>query len=423
VVQSVELSFRRTVFALTIAATALAAVPALAQTTNAALTVEQAVEIALDRSPEILSAEREVEAARGRAIAAGSLPSLQVGVEFEEMPGLQLGRAGTTTIGAAQEIPFPGKLGLQGDVASMDVRAFEAEARRVRRRVAAEVRQQYFLARFLQERIRDLVTSEELLADFAGTSRSRFEAGQAPYLDVIRAKLELSRLRNDLIEARRDSEQSIAELNLLLGRGGGVAIELASPLAPPSAAPDRDAAVARAVNESAALEAARWRLDASRGARRLASRSYLPDFSLSFSSQSVRDAGEREAFWAAGLGVSLPLWWNAPRGIVREAEANLQSERAQFESLTRQVQAAAEQGYDAVVAAGAQVSLFETSILDDLDTELQTGIDGYQTGHVDALDLIDIYRTNVDARTEYRRALYLYLSALARLEAAGDLEP
>lgn len=403
-------------------AAAIAAAPCAADIQPAALSVEQAVEIALESNPEIQAADREIEAARGRAYGAASLPDPEVFVELEEVPGARLGRAGTASIGVAQEIPFPGKLGLQGEVASHEARKLEAEARRVRRRVTAAVRQQYYLARFQRERIRDLETSEGLLADFLASSRSRFEAGQAPYLDVIRGKVELSRLRNDLLEARRESESSVAELNLLLGRPGRTAVQLTSWLTPTPEVPDREMALALAFAESATLEAARRGLESARAARRLAGKSYLPDLSLFLSSQSIRDGGEREAFWAAGVGVTLPLWRKGPGGLVREAEANLKREEVLLESETRRVRSAAEQAHAEVVTAAAQVRLFETAILDDLESELRTGIDGYQTGHVDALDLIDIYRTYVDSRTEYSRALYLYLSALARLDAAGDLE-
>jgi outer membrane protein TolC len=91
--------------------------------------------------------------------------------------------------------------------------------------------------------------------------------------------------------------------------------------------------------------------------------------------------------------------------------------------MQRAVRTAAEQAYETVVTTRAQVHQFESSILDDVESELRTGIDAYRTDQVDALDLIDIYRTYIDSRTEYSRSLYQYLSALARLEAAGDIQP
>jgi outer membrane protein TolC len=109
--------------------------------------------------------------------------------------------------------------------------------------------------------------------------------------------------------------------------------------------------------------------------------------------------------------------------LVQEASANIGREDLNLTATQRAVRTAAEQAYETVATTRAQVHQFESSILDDTESALRTGIDAYRTGQVDALNLIDIYRTYIDSRTEYSRSLYQYLSALARLDAAGDIAP
>jgi outer membrane protein TolC len=390
----------------------------------ASLTLDQAIEAALSHNPEIQTIAREIEAARGRVIVATSLEPPQLTVGVDEIAGARLDRAATTTLGVTQGIPFPGKRGLRGEVAGLEVRSLQADERRIQRRLGAGVKETYYFARFQEERVQSLETSEALLTEFLQTTRSRFEVGRGGYLDVVRAKVELSRLRNDLLEARREAERARADLNLLMGRPGSGRIELVTPLVAPQETLDREAAISRVVEESALLEAARVRLEAARAARKLAGKERLPDIEIQLSGTKLRDGGETTARWGTGLGLALPLWWwTAPTGMVREAGANVGREEVNLTAAQRAVRTAAEQAFETVITTRAQVNLFESSILDDIESELRAGIDAYRTDQVDALNLIDIYRTYIDSRTEYSRSLYQYLSARARLDAAGDIEP
>ncbi len=388
------------------------------------LTLDQAIELALAHNPEIQSAARDVEAARGRATAAKSLGPPQLTLELDEISGGRLARAGSTTLGVEQAFPFPGKRSLRGEVGAFDVQSFQAQERRIRRNVTARVKENYYLARFQQEKIQSLEASEALLSDFLSATQRRFEAGGAPYLDVIRAKVELSRLRNDLLDVRREADRAKADLNLLIGRPGSERFDLATPLSTPSEVPNREAAISRAQSESARLESARLKLQTARAARRLAGKERLPDLNLRLRTSKLRNGDETTGSWGTELGAAVPLWWwKAPAGMVREADAVAGQAEVNLAATEREIRTAAEQAFETVATTRAQVRLFESSILDDIESELRSGIDGYRTGQVDALNLLDIYRTNIEARTEYTRSLFQYLSALARLEAAGDLEP
>jgi hypothetical protein len=79
-----------------------------------------------------------------------------------------------------------------------------------------------------------------------------------------------------------------------------------------------------------------------------------------------------------------------------------------------------ENAYRMAKAAEAQVETFHTSLLKDVEDELQSGIMLYQTNQLDALNVIDIYRTYTETKTEYFRSLCNYNLALVDLEVAGE---
>jgi len=389
-----------------------------------AVSLDKAIEVALAQNSELQAISREIEAAQARVRVARSLGPPRLTLEASDISGAHLDRAATTKLGLEQEFPFPGKRGLRGEVAELEVSALRANQARIQRRLTAQVKEAYYLTRFQQEKVRNLQASDGLLNDFLQTTQKHFETGSAPYLDVVRAKVELTRLRNDLLDGQREVAKAKSGLNLLMGRTGSAPIELSTPLAVSEEEPDQEEALARAERESARLEEARLRLSSARTSRKLAGKERLPDPSLQLSVSKLVEGNETTGRWGAELGLAIPFpWWKAPGGLIDEADALIRRDEVNLAAAEREVRTAAEQALQDVATTRAQVRQFESSILDDLESELRSGIDAYRTGQVDALNLLDIYRTYIESRTEYSRSLYLFLSALAQLEAAGDVEP
>src|SRR5579872_3765478 len=84
---------------------------------------------ALANNPEILAAQKGYEAARQRPGQAGSLPDPMFSPGWTSngnpLPGSQLGSNPTSAIGfmVTQEVPYPGKRSLRGQIAAKDAEA------------------------------------------------------------------------------------------------------------------------------------------------------------------------------------------------------------------------------------------------------------------------------------------------------------
>src|SRR5690349_10151864 len=78
---------------------------------------------ALERNPEILAAQKRVEAARQRPSQAGSLPDPTFSPGWSSsgnpLPGAGLGKEPMSNIGfsISQEVPYPGKRRLRSNIA------------------------------------------------------------------------------------------------------------------------------------------------------------------------------------------------------------------------------------------------------------------------------------------------------------------
>jgi outer membrane protein TolC len=163
----------------------------------------------------------------------------------------------------------------------------------------------------------------------------------------------------------------------------------------------------------------------------LAKKSYLPDFSIGIFKQSLKEQPPFNANqfygtaasgnWLVDVGISIPLWFSkGPRGEVQQAQSNLEIAKINQDAQNRHTSAAVTQAFQQIKAAEAQVQIFEQSLLNDIEDELQSGINLYRNNQLEALNLIEIYRTYVDTQIEYYRTLYNFNIAVVELEIAGE---
>lgn len=388
------------------------------------LSLQQALDAALANNPDVLSAQKEIAITASRILQAGRFANPELTFMFNETPtSFSFGNAGEKDIGLSQTLEFPGKRGARIKVASHDKAIAELALRRTRTVVASQVKRAYYQALLADEVIDNLQFTLGLLEDFLKTVTERYQTGASRYLDVIRTKVELTRLRNDAVEAQRDYQLQLAELNVLLGRADETEAQLADSLAYQPFPISQDAALALYEKQSAFLQIAEREASRSQAVLRLAQKSYLPDFNLGLALQNRATApNSSSSFFGFGLGVSVPLWfWQAPRGETQEAHALVDLGTLRLEAARRLVRQKILSAHRVASVADQQVRVFETSLLQDAEDELRAGIAAYQNNQIDALNLFDIYRTYRATKIEYARALYNYLAALAELEAAGEV--
>lgn len=72
-----------------------------------ALSLDDAITMALNNNPKILAAQKEIDAADGRILQAGRISNPEFGVSWNEAPSFNIGKAGERDIGVSQQIEYP----------------------------------------------------------------------------------------------------------------------------------------------------------------------------------------------------------------------------------------------------------------------------------------------------------------------------
>jgi outer membrane protein TolC len=357
---------------------------ALALPTDAVLA--QLIQESVAARPELRQAEATVRAERERVPQAGALPDpvLSLGIQNDGFKEIMVGKMETSfyQVMLSQGLPWPGKRGLRADVARIAADEAEAALARARLTTEADVRRAYTDLLFSRDRLDLLKRLEEIWLTSARIARTRYETGEGAQSDVLRAQLEMNRLRQRRWALEAQERTAIQTLNRLRGRPVDEQIATTASLrglAIPEL-PAVDAALADALARSPEL--ARARFDAARAATSvaLARRERFPDLGVN---AGIMPRGQLEPMWLAGISIGLPVWSSRKQSrAVAENQARADASTRGAEALEQVLRLrVAERGaaYGAIVET---VRLFREGLLVQSRATADSTLAQYRVGKV-----------------------------------------
>lgn len=388
------------------------------------VTVEELVAEALRVHPEIQAASRMVDARRARIPQARALPDPEFSIGYMGDPApfkVQRGDPSSyRQLGVMQEIPYPGKLALRGQIAAKDADAEQWSIEAARRRIAAEVRVAYFELWAVRQGVGVTTRSKDLLEKLARITEERYKVGQGLQQDVLRAQTEVSRVIQRLALLTQRERTLTAQLNSLLQRPHDTPV---GPLADVRKAPlaySLDELVARAADDSPDVRMTQERIEQNQLAMRLAQRDYYPDFRIGWDYQNRPGMPE---MYGLRFSVNIPIFYRSKqREAVNEAASSLAGAQHQREAVRTVVSFQVKEQFLAARTSEELITLYSRGLLPQTALTLESSLAAYQTGAVDFLTVLSSFLANLDYETEYYNELAAYQKALTRLQALTGLE-
>lgn len=379
----------------------------------APITLEQAVQHALEKQPELRASASRVEAARGQAQQAGRWSNPELGLSLEDWELREpRWKNAKRLAGITQTVPFPGKKSLEREIGATGVHLSQAELALRRAETIRATKAAFYHAlaaeNLLQEG-RILVQNAEALATAA---RRRVEAGAAPEQDTFRAEIPLENARISLADYQRDSVNARRTLATLLGCGEENLGSLQGKLAE-SASPALLAA-APALEEAPGWKAAREGVRRAQLEVRRANLEAYPDVTVGVS--AGKEAVTNETIGQVSFGIPLPLFDDAS-GKRREARANLAAAQAEAEAARLRLAREWAESVTRVRTASMQAAAFRERILPKADEALRRMRAGFDEGKQPLNDLLDTQQTASEAHITYQQKLLELNLAQAELEA------
>jgi outer membrane protein TolC len=389
--------------------------PASTEATALSLLLEEAER----NNPEILAASHGWKAATSAARAASALPDTQLSVQSFSVgsprPGAGLSHSDFAYIGfgASQEIPYPGKRGLRGQVATREADSAREQADAVRRGVTDKLKAAYFQLAYLQQMLGVLERNDQALGDMEKIAESRYRVGQGNQQDVLKAQLQHTRILEEVMAHHREEGQLETDLKQLLGRPQESADIVAEPLtvrALTYTAADLRAAV-ESHNPDVRSRAAM--LNKAETQIHLAKKEFQPDFNVQYMFE--RTGSSFPAYYIATFGINLP---NRGRRKAELAQANEQREQANAElaAETQRQMAEVQKQYIVATTSAEQLKIYKEGLLPQSDATFRSALAAYQSNRQDFETLLSAFLDLVNLDLDYQRELATHEAALARIE-------
>ena len=357
-------------------------------------TVDALLAIARQMNPEVAATALETQAALARVDAAGRLPDPSFQTEFKDIDRErqnalpeQLGRV---EYRIQQEFPLWGKLGLQEGVARARAGAAREDQRATELEIAARIKTvfaAYYAAFENWQLTRDLFGTVATLAD---VTQSRYAQGLGEQEDAVRAEVEKTRLRTELVRFEADQRQTAAQLNALVDRRED------APLATPEALrpmPDESLGIAdlleRARIANPTVGAAQSQIAAAEGDQALVRKSWYPDVTLGITFQQFVDQDRRSPGYEAMIGTTIPLQWGLREAWEREAAANLAAARRRRDAAAARVRGDLADAFYALGGLRRVGALLKDVQLPESRLAFQTALRGYEQGRSDLNTVLD----------------------------------
>jgi len=414
-----------------------------------ALTMDEAVSLALGRNRDVIAAKLDIEGAELDVVAARIYPNPQ----FEYQVGnLVLGQPNPQPTGTPP-VPQVTSVGTFGQTqqsfgvselidvwAKRSARTHTAELSVGKQRLVTEdaLREIVYGVRsafqdLLREQEEDGLAHEvsDRYAQTIRVSQARYKAGDISEADLRKVELEGLKYANDVIDADMELDVARGKLAALLAFPSGRDLPGGSAAAPEGERPrfELPRLIADALERRPDLRAAGAARQVADAEITAAKREIFPDLTLgaTYTHSDFLVSGDNPNALALSLSLPLPIFDRNPAGLGR---ARLDKRRAENdgERLRIAVIRDVTEAVRKAAAATTLLAVFEQpaggavpgtptgtadagGMIERAETALKVAEKSYRAGAISLLELLEAQRTYLDTRAQYLKALYDFRQA------------
>jgi len=380
-----------------------------------ALTLREALALALTESPELASFAWQARANEARILQASLRPNPELGLQVEDVLGtgdFSGGQEAQITLQLSQVIELGGKRAARTELASQarGVTRSEYELKRVE--VLGDVTQRFIQVVANQHALDLALTNRQLAEDALCTVQERVTAGKGSALEERKAQVALAR-GELLVEGARHELKTARKKLAASWRSPRPVFERAeADLFARKPVPNFEAFAGRI---SQSPEIARWVSEKKlREAEiKLADARRVPNVTVGGGLRRLQGFDDE----ALVFGVSMPLQlFDRNQGGVAEARALLGRTEAEQQAAAVRLGMVLLGLYEEMAHDAHIMEEVQTEILPKAEDALVISRDGFAQGRFSYLEVLDAQRTIFDVKQEYIRAATSYHQFLVEME-------
>lgn len=398
----------------------LAAVVIPAGAQESRLSLRELTAEAIKNNPEIVAAQKGYEAARQRPTQESSLPDPMISLGYTSvgnpLPGAGLGSQVLSNIGVmySQELPYPGKLKLRGEIASKEADAVFQGYQAVQLGVISRLKQAYYRLQYTYAASDLLNRNRELLNKLVSVTEARYSVGKAAQQDVFKAQTQVSILETRLVKLEQERISSEAEVNSILDRLPGTPVGRPEDFKPKEQMPTLEELYAATAQNSPMLGRDQKMIQRSELAVNSTRKEYYPDMTLT---GGYFNQGSMSPMYQLQASFKVPIYfWRKQRAGVNEQVSMLSQARRTYEATDQSLHYRIKDDYTMAQASLKLMKLYLQTVVPQSNAALESSLSTYETGSVDFLSVLTNFTNVLDYEMNYYDEALNYALALSRLE-------
>jgi len=319
-------------------------------------------------------------------------------------------------LGFSQDLPYPGKLRLRGEVAQKDADASQQKYESLRRAVLAAVKMAYFQLGYLAKRQKILDEDAQLLQQVELAAESRYRNGLGNQQDVLQAQLERTKLLREINMNQLEHEKLQAELKNLLNRSQTSTDIETTELSESTPVYNFDQLLAEAKASNPELAGMQKMVERDGLQIDLAKKDFYPDFNVQGMWQRT-DPSQFRAYYQFTVGMRIPIYRSRrQRPELAQAEADRDRAKSEFEMQSQQTAFQLRQQFLTAEKSAELLGIYRDGLIPQARAELQAGMAAYQSNRQDFQALLASFLDVLRLDEEYWRTLAEHETALAKME-------
>jgi outer membrane protein TolC len=324
-------------------------------------------------------------------------------------------------LGVSQDLPYPGKLRLRGEIAKKDADVTQQKYESVRRTILAAVKIAYFKLAYLAKRQTILVGDGQLLQQVEQSAESRYRNGMGNQQEVLQAQLERTKLLREITMNQLEAGKVQAEIKQLLNRSQSTPDIEITELSETTASYTYDQLLAAASANNPETAGAQKMVEKQSLQVDLAKKDFYPDFNLQYMWQRT-DPAQFRAYYVVTLGVRIPIYrGRRQQPELAQAEADESRAKSEHDAQTQQIAFQLRQQFLSAEKSAELLKIYREGLIPQARAELQAGMAAYQSNRQDFQALLASFLDVLKLDEEYWQTISEHEMALAQIEAVTGL--
>ncbi|TVT58177.1 MAG: TolC family protein [Azoarcus sp. PHD] len=361
------------------------------------LTLQKAIDLALDSNLDLAVARREIEATQGQVIQGQARPNPELAYSLEDQ------RAATRTQSVQINLPVEmgGKRAARITTAERgrDIAVEELNLRRVE--IRAAVVAAFFETLAEQERAALAGASVDLAKRATDAVAKRVAAGKVSPVEETKARVAEAGVRVELAQAQSEQRSARARLSSLLGANPPRFTLVAGSVDELPTVPSFDY-VQQRLSASPTLRRAQLEVERRRSLVDVERSKRIPDVTFSLGVKRPNELQRDQLLF--GVSVPLPLF-DRNQGNLLEALKREDKARDELQALNVRVSTDVLQARERLESIRGEVDVLQRDVLPGAKSAYDAATVGFENGKFNFLEVLDAQRTYFAAKSQHIKAL------------------